>query len=333
MRAARRRGTAAGTPGPARGASALYPPAMSPVLGLHHVTAISGPAQETVDFYAARLGLRLVKQTVNFDDPGTYHLYFADGDAAPGSVMTFFPWTNAAPGRIGAGQATATAWAVPRGAVGAWAEQTDGGGVSERFGDAVLTVHAPDGLVVELVEADAPAGQWTGGGVPLDRALGGFAGATLCSLAPDATARVLTDALGYREVGQEADRVRFVNERAPRAGTVDLYCSPFAQAGRMGTGTVHHVAFRVPDDEAEREVRERLRELGLQPTGVIDRQYFHSVYAREPGGILFEIATENPGFAVDEPADALGRALRLPPQYEPQRDDIRARLPELRLPY
>ena len=311
---------------------------MSPVLGLHHVTAISGPAQQTVDVFAGHLGLRLVKQTVNFDDPGTYHLYFADGAAAPGSVMTFFPWAHAVQGRIGAGQATATAYAVPRGAVGLWrdalaASDVDAGELAERFGDAVLTLRAPDGLVVELVEQDDVPGQWAEGAVPLDRALGAFAGVTLCSLHPDATARVLTEALGYREAGEADDRVRFVNENAPRAGTVDLYCSPFEQAGRMGTGTVHHVAFRVPDDEAERDVRERLRELGLQPTSVIDRQYFHSVYAREPGGILFEIATDHPGFDVDEPADALGRTLMLPPQYEPQREAIRARLPELRLPY
>ena len=310
---------------------------MSPVVGLHHVTAISGPAQETVDFFAGRLGLRLVKQTVNFDDPGTYHLYFADGAAAPGSVMTVFPWADSMAGRIGAGQATATAYAVPRGAVALWQDafatgSDTPGEASQRFGDAVLTVRAPDGLVIELVEQDDVSGQWAEGGVPVDRAVGAFSGVTLCSLQPDLTARVLTEALGYRELGQEQDRIRYVNERAARAGVVDLYCSPFEQAGRMGTGTVHHVAFRVPDDEAEREVRERLRALGLQPTAVIDRQYFHSVYAREPGGILFEIATDNPGFDVDEPADALGQSLMLPPQYEPQRGAIEARLPELRLP-
>ena len=311
---------------------------MSPVVGLHHVTAISGTAQANVDQYAGRLGLRFVKKTVNFDDPGTYHLYYADADATPGSFLTFFPWAGAARGRVGAGQATATAYAVARGAVAAWQEALaeagrDAGTATARFGDAVLTLHDPDGLVIELVETDAPSGRWAGGGVPPERALGAFHSVTLCSLDPDATARVLTEAFGYHEAGEEDGRLRFVNARAERAGVVDLWCSPFAQAGRMGTGTVHHVAFRVPDDAAELEVRERLLALGLQPTPVIDRQYFHSVYAREPGGILFEVATDTPGFAVDEPPDSLGRALKLPPQYEPQRAAIEARLPPLHLPY
>ena len=310
---------------------------MPPVAGLHHVTAISGPAQANVDYYAGRLGLRLVKKTVNFDDPGTYHLYYADAEAAPGSVLTFFPWAGAARGRVGAGQATATAYAVAPGAVAAWQDALaeaghDAGTTSTRFGESVLALRDPDGLVIELVETEAPEGRWADGGVPLDRALGGFHGVTLCSLDPDATARVLTEALGYRERGEEADRLRFVHPNAERAAVVDLWCSPFAQAGRMGTGTIHHVAFRVPDDDAELEVRERLQTLGLQATPVIDRQYFHSVYAREPGGILFEIATDPPGFDVDEPADALGRELMLPPQYEPQRAAIEARLPEIRLP-
>lgn len=311
---------------------------MSPVVGLHHVTAISGAAQANVDYYAGRLGLRFVKKTVNFDDPGTYHLYYADADAVPGSFLTFFPWAGAARGRVGAGQATATAYTVERGAVAAWRDALaergeDAGSASTRFGDAVLTLHDPDGLVIDLIETDAPDGRWDGGGVPIERALGAFHSVTLCSLDPDATARVLTEAFGYEERGEEADRLRFVHPRAERAGVVDLYCSPFAQAGRMGTGTVHHVAFRVPDDEAELEVRERMLTLGMQATPVIDRQYFHSVYAREPGGILFEIATDNPGFAVDEPVESLGRALKLPAQYEPQRAAIEARLPELHLPY
>ena len=309
----------------------------SPVLGLHHVTAICGPAQQNVDVYAGTLGLRLVKQTVNFDDPGTYHLYYADGDAEPGSFLTFFPWSDGLGGRIGAGQATATAYAVLPGAVAAWQDELASAGAEagepfERFGATGLRLRAPEGLVIELIETEDAEGQWAAGPVPAAQALGAFHSVTLDSLAPESTARVLTDAYGYRQLGQEGDRLRFVNDAAPRARFVDLLAEP-GERGRMGTGTVHHIAFRVRTDEDELAVRETLLSMGLQPTPVVDRQYFRSVYTREPGGILFEIATDPPGFAIDEPADALGRSLRLPPQYEPQRAAIEARLPELVLPY
>jgi glyoxalase family protein len=310
-----------------------------PVTGLHHVTAISGPAQANVDFYAGRLGLRFVKKTVNFDDPGTYHLYYADGPARPGSFLTFFPWSgDALRGRVGTGQATATAYAVRPVAVDAWTDRladdgADGWSLGERFGARVLTVRDPDGLVIDLVETDGADGQWAEGPVPEAEALGAFHSVTLSSADPDATARVLADAYGYEEHGQEEGRLRLVNPAASRARFLDLDVSPDRPAGRLGVGTVHHVAFRVPDDEAEMEARETLLGLGLQPTPQIDRQYFRSVYTREPGGILFEIATDPPGFAVDEPADELGRSLKLPPQYEPQRTQIEARLPPLTLPY
>ncbi len=310
----------------------------SPLLGLHHVTAICGPAQQNVDTYASTLGLRLVKQTVNFDDPGTYHLYYADGDARPGSVLTFFPWANGRRGQVGSGQATATAYAVAPGAVNAWQDARaeageDVGDAFERFGETGLRLQDPDGLVIELIETADADGQWTEGLVPATRALGTFHSVTLCSRAPESTARVLTEAYGYRQLGQAGDRLRFINDAAPHARYVDLYCEPSAELGQMGTGTVHHVAFRAPTGDAELEARETLLSMGLHPTPVIDRQYFHSVYTREPGGILFEIATDPPGFAVDEPADQLGRTLKLPPQYEHQRDAIEARLPPLRLPY
>ena len=310
----------------------------SPVIGLHHVTAICGPAQQNVDVYAGTLGLRLVKQTVNFDDPGTYHLYYADGAAEPGSFLTFFPWSDGAGGRAGAGQATATAYAVRPGAVAAWQDELASAGPDaagepfERFGETGLRLRAPDGLVIELVETADAEGQWDGGPVPASQALGAFHSITLDSLAPESTARVLTEAYGYRPLDERDGRIRFVNDAAPRARFVDVLAEPGAR-GRMGTGTVHHVAFRVRTDEDELAVRDTLLSMGLQPTPVVDRQYFHSVYTREPGGILFEIATDPPGFAVDEPADALGRSLQLPPQYEPQRAAIEARLPELVLPY
>ncbi|GAB5537303.1 MAG: ring-cleaving dioxygenase [Rubricoccaceae bacterium] len=309
----------------------------SPLLGLHHVTVICGPAQQHIDTYAGQLGLRLVKQTVNFDDPGTYHLYFADSEARPGSVWTSFPWATGRRGRAGAGQATATAYAVSPGAVAAWqdalAETGDTVGEGfERFGETGLRLVDPDGLVIELIETPDASGQWAGGSVPTDRALGTFHSVTLCSRAPESTALLLTEAYGYRQLDQEGDRLRLVNDAAPHARYVDLFCEPAAEIGQMGTGTIHHVAFRAPTDEAELAVRETLLSMGLQPTPVIDRQYFRSVYTREPGGILFEIATDAPGFAVDEPADQLGQALKLPPQYETQRTAIEARLPPLRLP-
>ena len=306
--------------------------------GLHHVTAITGPAQETVDFYSGVLGLRLVKRTVNFDDPGTYHLYYADADAAPGSVLTFFPWADGAMrGRPGQGQTSAFAYAVGEGGADAWADRLSGAGATwseaERFGERVLTVRAPDGLAVEVVEAPGAAGGgWADGPVDAEVALGAFHSVTLCSAAPWATQEVLVDVLGYGVEGAESGRTRLVNPAAGRASAIDLFCEPGDGAARMGVGTVHHVAFRVPDAEAQQAVRQGLLDAGLRPTDEIDRQYFRSVYAREPGGILFEIATDPPGFAVDEPADALGQALKLPAQYEPMRDQIEARLPPITVP-
>ncbi len=305
--------------------------------GIHHVTAISGPAQETVDFYSGVLGLRLVKRTVNFDDPGTYHLYYADGDAAPGSVLTFFPWAgDALEGRAGQGQASAFAYAVAPGGVDAWGDRLTGAGVawesSERFGERVLTTRATDGLAVEIIEGGETGTGWADGPVPADAALGAFHSVTLCSAAPWATQEVLINALGYQVEGAEDGRTRLVHPAADRASAVDLFCEPGDGAARMGVGTVHHVAFRVPDQDAQQAVREKLIEAGLKPTDEIDRQYFRSVYAREPGGILFEIATDPPGFAVDEDPAALGQALKLPAQYESMRAQIERRLPALSVP-
>ena len=312
--------------------------------GLHHVTAITGPAQRTVDFLSGRLGLRLVKRTVNFDDPGTYHLYYADGGARPGSIFTVFPWAgDALRGEAGMGQPTATAYAAPPGAVDAWQERFAEAGVdgwdgpTERFGERVLTVRSPDGLTFEIVETDDAGGPQTGGAAQGGAdgggaALGAFYSVTLCSTAPHWTLGVLADVLGYREHAVEDGRTRLVNDAADRARYVDLYCAPDAGAGRMGVGTVHHVAFRVPSDEAQAEVREALLARGLRPTPPVDRQYFRSVYVREPGGILFEIATDPPGFDIDEPAEVLGRSLMLPPQYEPMRGQIERRLPEIVVP-
>ena len=305
--------------------------------GLHHVTAITGPAQATVDFYSGVLGLRLVKRTVNFDDPGTYHLYYADADAAPGSVLTFFPWAgDALRGQRGQGQTAAFAYAVGPGGADAWADRLTGAGVewaeAERFGERVLAFHGPDGLAVEVVEGGNAVGGWADGPVDAEVALGAFHSVTLCSAAPWTTQEVLIDVLGYQVEGAEDGRTRLVNPNADRASAIDLFCTPGDGAARMGVGTVHHVAFRVPDQATQQTVRQGLIDAGLRPTDEIDRQYFRSVYAREPGGVLFEIATDPPGFATDEPADALGQSLMLPPQYEPMRDQIEARLPALAVP-
>ena len=310
-----------------------------PVTGLHHVTSITGPAQATVDFYAGTLGLRLVKQTVNFDDPGTYHLYFGDDRARPGSALTFFPWPgDARRGTPGAGQARSLAYGVPVGALSGWLDRFADLGVSgvlpptSRFGQNVLTVRDEWGLLTDLVEDDGDYAPWSGADVPEGLALGAFHSATLDSHDPAATARVLTDGFGLEEHASGDGRTRFVAPEAEYARFVDVLDTP-GPPGRLGTGTVHHVALRVPDDAAELEVRERLLSIGLSPTPPIDRQYFHSVYTREPGGVLIEMATDNPGFDVDEPAATLGRALKLPAQYEPDRGRIEARLPALSLPY
>ncbi|MFN3595947.1 MAG: ring-cleaving dioxygenase [Rubricoccaceae bacterium] len=310
----------------------------SPVTGLHHVTAIAGPAQRHLDFYAGRLGLRLVKRTVNFDDPQVYHLYYGDGAARPGSLMTAFPWERAHPGRAGGGQAVATAYAVPPGAIAGWLDRLAAGGFdafdapAERFGERVLALGDPDGLVLELVEDVRAEGGWHEGPIPQALALTSFHRVTLSSLRPEATVRLLTDLFGYAEAGEEGGRLRLVNEAAERARYLEVLTAPGAPDGRMGAGVVHHVAFRVPTDEAHEALRDALQRRGFAPTPVIDRQYFRSVYFREPGGVLFEVATDPPGMAIDEPADALGERLMLPPQYEPRRTAIEARLPVLRRP-
>lgn len=310
----------------------------SPITGLHHITAISGPAQENVDFYNGFLGLRFVKKTVNFDDPGTYHLYYADNDARPGSFLTFFPWGNAVPGRNGKGLVTATAYAVPSGSIDSWMERfaeyaNSFGNPSERFGEQVLSFYAPDGLVLELIESKTASGGWKNGPVPLDMAAGVFHSVTICSHRPDATQELLTQVMGYEVAEEEVDRKRLVNNADDYANVIDLACPDNTEVGRQGTGTIHHIAFRVPDEESQRELRDVLISVGLQPTPVIDRMYFKSVYFREPGGILFEIATDNPGFAIDEPADRLGHELRIPPQHEHLRERIEQRLPSLTIPY
>lgn len=306
-----------------------------PVPGLHHVTALSGAPQDNLDFMIRTLDQRFIKRTVNFDAPDTYHLYYGDRDAAPGSVMTFFPFVDAGPGRAGNGMASAVAYAVPMGGLDAWIDHfaatgMDFEGPQDRFGERMLAIHAPDGLCVELIETDRAA--------PSDAALpdDGFHSVTLHLDAPDQTLRLLEDLFGYTHEGEAtegtATRHRLLTPARGRASTLDILVAPDRPAGRQGAGTIHHIAFRAADDADQLEWRERVRSMGLDVTPVVDRQYFNAIYFREPGGILFEIATDPPGFTVDEPMETLGQSLRLPPHYEPHRADIERQLPEIRVP-
>lgn len=305
--------------------------------GLHHVTAFSGPAARNLDFYTRVLGLRLVKKTVNFDDPGTYHLYYGDETGRPGTILTFFPIAHAAPGRVGIGETQETAFRVPRGSIGWWTHRLIEAGVRHEalvqvFGEPTLRLRDPDGMMLALVgidEADPDAvSSWTGGGVPAEHAIRGLHGVTLLLAEAEATAAILTGVLGLRETGREGALVRYAGS-AGLGALVTLRAVGGFLPGRPGAGTVHHVAFRAADDAAQAAMVERAAALGLHVTEQRDRQYFRSVYFREPGGVLFEIATDVPGFAVDEPVEALGRALKLPPGLEPHRARIEDVLPKV----
>ena len=313
------------------------PPAIP---GLHHVTAIAGAAQENLDFYTGPLGQRLVKQTVNFDAPDTYHLYYGDRTGNPGTILTFFPFQDAGQGRPGTGMAGAVAYRVPPGGLDAWmsrlaAAAIDFDGPGERFGERMLALRDPDGLAIELIEAASPAADTPGRDEPTaDAAIAdGFHSVTLWQDDPEPTARLLQDLFGYQALGETGGaRLRFRSPRGERASIIDLVRRDRRGSGRSGAGTVHHIAFRAQDDAVHLEWRERIAQAGFQVTPVIDRQYFNAIYFREPGGVLFEIATDPPGFATDEPVEALGRSLQLPPRYAARRTDIERRLPLLRLP-
>lgn len=310
--------------------------------GIHHVTAIAGDAARNRSFYADVLGLRLVKRTVNFDDPGTWHLYFGDATGAPGSLMTFFPWANATPGRAGVGDVMRTTFRVPAGSIGYWTHRFVEWGVrhetvARRFGDSVIDFQDPDGTRLALVgvgaageAVDAHINAEAGEGVAPGHAITGIDGVTLLLRETAATAAILTDVFGFAEAGREGAVTRLVAGEGAARSVVDLHAAGNFMGGHQGRGSVHHVAFRAAGDAEQAALARRLVEKhGLEPTEQRDRQYFRSIYFREPGGVLFEIATDDPGFTVDEPLEKLGEALRLPQQYEAQRGVIEAHLPSL----
>jgi glyoxalase family protein len=303
--------------------------------GIHHVTAIARDPQANVDFYAGVLGLRLVKKTVNFDDPGTYHFYYGDEQGRPGTIITFFPWPMARRGSHGAGQTTATAFSVPEGSLGWWSERLEKLGIAaeaprarQGFDEEVITLLDPDGLKLELVaRAGDNRDPWTGGAVPAEHAIRGFEGVTLTEFNPDVTAGVVRDFLGFQPVGEGKDRFRFESGAGGPGTRVDIVARPDAPRGHVAAGTVHHVAFRVPDDPAQVAWHESLLEEGYHVSPIMDRQYFHSIYFREPGGVLFELATDPPGFTKDETVEGLGSSLQLPAWLEPDRSRIESILP------
>lgn len=307
--------------------------------GIHHITAIAGDPQRNVDFYTGLLGLRMVKLTVNFDDPGTYHFYYGDDAGSPGSILTFFPWPGAPGGKRGAGQATAIAFSIPEGALSFWLDRLADHGVAvqgpaARFGEQAITFSDPDGLALELIEHGGQNGAQThaSGAIGAASAIRGFHGVTLTERALDASASLLVAAMGLKEAGREGDRVRYQTEGDVPGGVVDILHRPDEPPGRVAVGTVHHVAFRTADDAEQARWRERIAGAGLDVTPVADRQYFRSIYFHEPGGVLFEIATDPPGFAIDEPPDSLGARLMLPTWLEAHREQIEASLPALSLP-
>ncbi len=309
--------------------------------GIHHVTAIASDAAGNLAFYRDVLGLRLIKQTVNFDDPGTHHLYFGDEGGSPGSILTFFPHAGAAPGRVGIGQVGETVFAVPEASIGYWTERFIAYGVSfttpeKRFGETMLPFQDRDGTrlaLVALAEAsDLPS--WTGDGVGAEHAIRAIRSVTMWVATSDRTGAVLTGALGFRETARDGSFIRYsAGDGGPApviGGAVDLRVMGEVLPGRMGAGSVHHVAFRADNDAAQAAMATTLeKELGIQSTEQKDRCYFRSIYFREPSGVIFEIATDAPGFTTDETVEALGSSLQLPSWLEPRRAQIESALPTL----
>ena len=315
---------------------------MSPsITGIHHLTAMSGDPQETVNFYAGLLGLRLVKQTVNFDDPGTYHLYFGDATGQPGSLMTFFPWQrNGPPGRVGTGQVATTSLSVPPGSLDFWMERLRKASIAcsgpfDRFEEEGIAFEDPDGLHLELVASAKTAGQSIAPSTHLvsgQFAIRGIHHVALSVEGYERTAGLLTGGLGFRAVAEKGNRFRFAVGNGGPGKTVDVLCQPDLRPGSVGVGTVHHIAWRTDDDNSQMAIRNTLVDKKVNVTPVLNRQYFKSIYFREPGHVLFEIATDPPGMLIDEAPGSLGSALKLPPWLESERTQIEKLLVPLHLP-
>jgi glyoxalase family protein len=309
------------------------------IAGFHHLTAIVGDPQQNIDFYTRILGQRLVKQTVNFDDPGTYHLYYGDGVGTPGTIITFFPWPGAPRGRRGTGQIIDISFSIPATALDYWVDRLSLHNVSvtgptARFDEQVISFLDPHGLSLELVahpNAELRSG-WQKGPVPPAYAIRGFSSVTLAAKQQEQTATMLTDVLGFRLLQQEGNRFRYETGAGGPGARVDVLSLPNQLRGSIAVGTVHHVAWRTQDDAHQLEWRQYLLDHGSNVTPVMDRQYFHSIYFHEPGGVLFEIATDPPGFSFDEPVEQLGTHLKLPPWLEPQRSEIEQTLLPIHVP-
>ncbi len=304
------------------------------ITGIHHITAMASDPQRNINFYVNVLGQRLVKTTVNFDDPGTYHFYYGDEAGTPGTILTFFPWPSARRGQRGVGEVAATAYAVLPGTLPAWQQRLTGYGVTTsapqtRFGETLLSFQDPDGMVVELIETASGAAiqHWAAGPVPAEMAARGFHSATLWVASPEPSVELLTQMFGWQRVGQEGSRIRVQAPGGGLGSQLDLVALPNQARGRLGAGSVHHIAFRTEDDPTQLAWRQALLAAGYGVTPVQDRQYFHSIYFREPAGVLYEIATNPPGFTWDEPVAQLGSSLKLPPWLEPQRAQIERVLP------
>ena len=333
------------------------------ILGIHHITAIAGNPQKNIDFYTGFLGLRLVKLTVNFDDPQTYHFYYGDDIGRPGTILTFFPWQNMPRGFRGTGQVITTSFLIPENSIEYWVNRLKSQGVSytgptkrfENDTEQVITLYDPDGMEIELVaHKDAETKKdhvWRKGPIPVEYATRGFYSATLSLEGYERTADLLTENMGFSKTKTEGSRFRFEIKDKEKIiddfygnkekreldllnspSTVDLVCLPYTQRGSMGVGTVHHIAWRTPNDESQLDMRKIIINTGLDATPVIDRRYFHSVYFREPGGILFEIATDPPGFMVDQKEEELGQKLLLPEWLEPDRKYLEKVLPKISTP-
>ena len=312
----------------------------SKIPGLHHVTAIAIDPQRNLDFYVGLLGLRFVKRTVNFDDPGTYHFYFGDWRGTPGTILTFFPWPGVRRGIRGTGQVEATAFAIPPNSIAYWLERLKQHHVTAektpaRFGEEAIRLLDPDGLLIELIASSSHGGAelWPDSPVPAEHALRGFHSVSAALEGYERTARLLTETFGYRLVHESGNRFRFASADDSAPGRiVDLLCQPDTAMGRVAAGSVHHIAFRARNEAEQLQWREHLVDLGYNVTPVIDRTYFHSIYFREPGGVLFEIATDPPGFTLDEKLEELGTHLRVPPWMESERSQIEEVLPRIQVP-